>query len=485
MESIRQSWNKALEDARAKSPDAEVDSEVQATLRARAIHALKFFTFHPSTPSPVVSTALEEAFFASGVITSMFSSSKSPFPFMSTTGVRDAADVRYPDDTFSGFIKNLPVIPKDMLEQAKDIIDTLHRRGFLKDITFMDVLQELRDRPLSEPEMVACFKWWIKMYTQGSSTNLDYVRTQLLNAAVLSIEEKDKPSKIIPLSIIESFLNSRSIGSHILTDGPLPPHLLPVTISRNFDPASLVAAFGWRELSVVEWLRHLANPPAPHDAEHDLHLSPQWAERVLTALSRASQSLSKNRLDEVAGILREHECIPTSRGLKKPEEAYFQSAHVFSDLPVISLPSGAVVKGPLEKFLQTIGVRKHVELQIVFDRYAFRSLAVLSRNIADRIYRSMIKTGDWTIADLIKYLVDVQSTLTVTEMDRLRMTAAFPRERRDGEKLPENGKPPRHRASDLYEPLDVFRDLKLPVIDWGNQRKWRGGSEEGTFEVHL
>lgn len=368
MENIKQLWNEALTAARAIAPDKGVDPEIQTTLRNRAIHALKFFTFHPSTPSGVVSPALEEAFFACGVSTSLFSSTKTPFPIMSTSGVRDASEVRYPDASFAGFVQDLPVVPDDILKQARSIVDTLRARGLIKDITFMDVLQELRNRPLTETEMIACFKWWISMYTQGSHPNLDYVRTQLINAAVVSIEEKEKGGQIIPLSIIESFLNSRSSGALIPTDGPLPPHLLPVSISRNFDPSSLMAAFGWRELSILEWLRHTMNPPTPHDPEHDLHLSPPWAERVLNVLARASQSLPKSRQDEVAIILKDHACVPTSAGLKKPDEAYFQNAHVFPDLPIVTLPSGVVVKGPLEKFLQTIGVRKHVDLQIVFNR---------------------------------------------------------------------------------------------------------------------
>ncbi|RPD65851.1 hypothetical protein L226DRAFT_529987 [Lentinus tigrinus ALCF2SS1-7] len=466
MENVRVLWNDAVTAARASGPDSAINPEVQASLRNRAIHALKFFTFHPSTPSAVVSAALEDAFFACAVSTSLFSSVKSPFPLISTSGVRDASEVRYPDPAFSGFVQDLPVVPEEVLKQAKTMVDTLRTRGMIKEITFMDVLQELRNRPLSETEMIACFKWWIDMYTQGSHANLDYVRTQLLGAAVLSIEEKgDKNAQIVPLSVVESFLNSRSSGALIPTDGPLPPHLLPVVVSRHFDPSSLMAAFGWRELSIVEWLRHIANPPAPHDAEHDLHLSPQWAERVLNVLARASQSLPKSRQEEIASILKEHVCIPTSAGLKKPDEAYFQNAHIFHDLPVVTLPSGAAVKGPMEKFLQSVGVRKHVDLQIVFDR--------------------MIKTGDWTIAELIKYLVAVQSTLAPVEVERLRMTSAFPRERREDEKLPENGKPPRYRASELYEPLDVFRELKLPVIDWGTHPKWRSNSDEAKFLFNL
>lgn len=91
----------------------------------------------------------------------------------------------------------------------------------------------------------------------------------------------------------------------------------------------------------------------------------------------------------------------------------------------------------------------------------------------------MIKTGDWSIADLTKYLVAVQTTLAPEELERLRLTAAFPKEQSTNHPSTETGKIVRHKASDLYEPLDTFRELGLPVIDWGVRTKWRSSSEEG------
>lgn len=93
----------------------------------------------------------------------------------------------------------------------------------------------------------------------------------------------------------------------------------------------------------------------------------------------------------------------------------------------------------------------------------------------------MVKTGDWTIADLTKYLVSVQSTLTPSEIERLRLTAAFPKAQKTTDPAPAPGqkKVSRHRASDLYEPLEIFRELGLPLIDWGTQHKWKASSEEG------
>lgn len=91
----------------------------------------------------------------------------------------------------------------------------------------------------------------------------------------------------------------------------------------------------------------------------------------------------------------------------------------------------------------------------------------------------MVKTGNWTIAELMKYLVSVRSTLEDAEIERLRGTAAFPKE--PGSE-PENSmrkKVSRHLACHLYEPSAIFRKLCLPVLDWGKKQDWDESSEEG------
>jgi hypothetical protein len=90
----------------------------------------------------------------------------------------------------------------------------------------------------------------------------------------------------------------------------------------------------------------------------------------------------------------------------------------------------------------------------------------------------MIKTNEWTINDLTRYLVSVKANLDEEEIRRLRLTAAFPKE----QLAKESDSQPKHqrsRAGQLYEPLPVFRQLGLPLIDWGTQTKWRSNSEEG------
>jgi hypothetical protein len=95
----------------------------------------------------------------------------------------------------------------------------------------------------------------------------------------------------------------------------------------------------------------------------------------------------------------------------------------------------------------------------------------------------MIATGDWTTFDLVKYLVSVQSTLTDLEMGQLSETPAFLKEGAGREQSAAGTSPKvqRYRAKDLYEPIDIFRERGLPIIDWGANNEWRPESDEGKF----
>lgn len=95
----------------------------------------------------------------------------------------------------------------------------------------------------------------------------------------------------------------------------------------------------------------------------------------------------------------------------------------------------------------------------------------------------MIATGDWETSDLVKYLVSVRSTLTFQEMVHLSNTPAFLKEGAGKEQSAAGTSPNNqlYRAEDLYEPIDIFRELGLPTIDWGSNNQWSPESDEGKF----
>ncbi|KAJ7874669.1 hypothetical protein B0H14DRAFT_2717085 [Mycena olivaceomarginata] len=445
---VRDLWNGAIQ-----GTPSDKDLELQNWLKGRALHALKFFTFHQSTPSADVSSLLEASFFSCGP--------NQDFPLMSTVGVRTAAVVRFPDPRFN-FLKELPVLPEEVKAGASQMVEALRVRGLIKPILLQDVLSELRSRPLAEADMIACLKWWIESYTANPDPSMLPVRTELLNAAVLLIGNPGSAEEqIIQLSGIKTFVNPRSL---IPLDGPLPPHLLPMVVSKHLPSASIASSFPWTELSVAEWLRHICSPAVRGPKcplAFNLDLSPQWAERVLLVLAAAWPSLSNDAKIEIVAVLKNVPCVPTSGGLKIPEESYFVKADLFHDLPVVTLPSGTPIRPALERMLQALGVRKHVDLQVVFNR--------------------MIKTNEWSIFELTRYLVEVRSSLTPDEWTKLKMTAAFSKEASVGGKDQERKQ---YHAKQLYEPTDALRQLGLPVIDWG-QHKWKSSSDQAKLLFDL
>lgn len=354
IELIRDTW-----DANAKVFNQNpLPGELQSSLTSRAIHTLKFFTFHQSTPSAEVSNLLENAFFKCDPSNAL--------PLISTLGIRDACQARLPDPSFR-FLKQLPLIPEELASDP--MIVSLQNKGMIRTITFDDVLAELKSRPLPEDDMVACMKWWVSLYDPLSATRLAPVRMQLLEAAVLVVPSTSGEERIIPLHTIRTILNQRILNG-LPPDGPLPPHLLPTSVAKHFVLDDLKRGFSWTDLTIYDWLSHVCDPAvAKANPAYDIESSPEWAERVLSFIARNwGHGLSSALKQQIIDAMKTKACIPTSGGMKHPEEAYFSSADIFHDLPIVKLPSGNSLKGPMEKLLQDLEVRKHVDLQIIFNR---------------------------------------------------------------------------------------------------------------------
>lgn len=280
----------------------------------------------------------------------------------------NCGDIRMPEISLSSFVKNLPVVPQELISDAAPMLAVLQSRGLIKTITFDDVLKELNARPLSTREMISCLKWWIQISAEwkGDKQRLLTVQKTLVNAAILSVTSDKQVDRLTQLSSIQTYLPPKSI---VPVDGPLPQHLLPLEISKELDVKALESVFGWYELSVVDWLSHLCSLGGKAGTtDFDITVSAQWSERVLSVLSRGWPSLPAQSRDRIVAMLKDKTCIPTSSGMKTPEQSYFANVSIFQDLPIVTLPSGSSVRGPIERFLQALGVRKHVELQVLFDR---------------------------------------------------------------------------------------------------------------------
>jgi len=344
---------------------------------------------------------------------------------MSTRGPKNNAAVRFPNAALAEFVKDLPMLEPDHVKEAGEFVNGIRGRSLLQvslirwsrgklkilccslcscyrfssnqDITMSDVFLELQSRALPVDEMLACLKWWISV---SKHPNYDpSLLSRLLEAAMITIPSPDakdgsadSTSKIQPLVGVKYFLNAQRLQP----DLPLPETCLAYEVSKSLSANDLWTVFGWTELSLPDWLSYLiaisSGKEPSTDIETNLQLSSHFAEKVLGLVGRAWGSLPSHRQTEVVTLLSAIPCIPTRKGMKKPNDAYFSSVSLFEDLPIIELPSGVAVKGNLEKLLVALGVRKHVELQMVFDR--------------------LITAGNWSHVELLAYLANNKESLS-------------------------------------------------------------------------
>ena len=352
------------------------DKDARDRLTARALHALRFFTFKPSTPSAVVGQELESAFYAC-------STDNKQLPFISNVGVLSVKQVKLPDAVLQRFLPDLPTVTPETMTLASRSVARLQERGLLRNVMFDDVITQLGQRPLTEREMIECLQWWQSVASVDGYTPA--VRARLIDAAILLQDD----GKVVPLSLIQTIVKPQS--SSIPTDMPLPIHTLPYSVTKDLRGNSILSIFGWTELTVTQYIQFLIQSPMSGipgaTPDTDLRTSPVFAEKVLSMLGRAWQSMAANQQSAVADELKDVECIPTKAGFKKPGEAYFEKNLLFDDLPTIALPKTPSIKGGMEKMLLAIGVRKTVNLQLVFSRYAALYVSAIQANTACQTYR--------------------------------------------------------------------------------------------------
>lgn len=94
----------------------------------------------------------------------------------------------------------------------------------------------------------------------------------------------------------------------------------------------------------------------------------------------------------------------------------------------------------------------------------------------------MVQNSDWNAPDLARYLLNVklnEGGLAPNDVKSLRNIRCFKAEASSG--LHADFGDRRFRLCDLYPPLDDFRHLTLPVIDWAIEIPWDESSDEGEL----
>ncbi|PNY26469.1 Uncharacterized protein TCAP_03605 [Tolypocladium capitatum] len=427
-------------------PGKKISKESIAKFMPEALHTLKTFTFGDSTPSGQVGQIMEEAFWTCF--------KKASIEMYSSQGVLQTTQVRLGSDDLSSFVDSIPIVLEQMKESAfvRKLIDF----GLISHITVTDVKQELEAKALTKSQAINFISWVGKKSLSGE---LDPgSRSALLEVAVATAGDETDQGEIVALGSIENFQNVSKIPANL----PMPPTTIPFAFTVN-SPVAELQALGWEALEVLPWLRFLIETSRSGREEESITKSPKFAVQALTVLSKNWDLINARDREAVAYLVKGHPVIPTKLGMRLPIESFFPSVKLFDDLPVIQ--GCEKVK---EKFLVAVGVRKTVDLDTIFTRLLHASGESGQKK--------------WSHMELIKYLASVQNDIPSDDLVKLRDSKICPAEAGPKGMEPTKGTERLYKVSELFEPKDSLRALRLPIIQWpGPPGSFRPSSPEARF----
>ncbi|KAI9934128.1 hypothetical protein MW887_005201 [Aspergillus wentii] len=421
-----------------------------------AIHTANQFVFCESTPSSILGQTIEDAFW--------MCNKNASIEVLSTCGIIQSHQARIAPKDLS-FMDSIPVLPDEFVSGAKDFVKRLIDFGLVTDITVSDIKRELEASTLRSNQVVEFISW---LSRRAASSQLDAFSVQsILSVAVANDEDKDgNPTRLIVFADITTFLNPQRIPA----DLPLPLSVLPFKFTKTMGKHEL-EALGWAEIQIVPWIRWLINNAGNRNTlpeEQDITKTPSFSAQVLPVLSKQWESFSQPSKQTLVSLLQPQTVIPTKLGMKKPADTYFASVRLFKDLPVVH-----GLNSVKEKFLMALGVRKTVELGVIFERLLETTQPTAAEGSGNDQKR-------WSHVDLIRYLASVRDDIPANDIKRLKGASICTAEMNSDSKSAQRR---RYRIPELFEPKDSLRNLGLPIIEWPG--KYQSSSNEGKFLAML
>ncbi|KAL2815900.1 hypothetical protein BJX63DRAFT_430496 [Aspergillus granulosus] len=441
----------------AKAPSSKIRKGDIVGVLPEAIHTANQFVFRESTPSSVLGQIMEDAFWTCNKNASI--------EVLSTCGIVQNHEARIAAKDLT-FLDSIPVLPEEFTEGSKEFVKKLTALGLVTEVTVADVKRELEAQTLRSSQIIEFLAWLARRAVSGQLDS--YAVKSLLNVAVAnSDDEGGNPAGLIVFSGITLFLNPQRIPA----DLPLPPAVMPFKYTKSFQKREL-EALQWGELQVVPWLCWLVSNCGNRNVlplSQDITQTSSFAAQVLPVLSKQWDSFSPSAKQSVIDQLQPHAVIPTKVGMKRPEETYFPSVRLFDDLPIVH-----GLQGTKEKFLGALGVRKTVELGVIFERLL---------NTQDSVEGKPPSQAKWSHVDLIRYLTSVSNDIPASDIRRLKETSFCMAESSTTPGGSKTSERKRYKVQDLFEPDESLKALGLPIIDW--PVKYISNSLEGKFLTGL
>ncbi|CAF1131373.1 unnamed protein product [Adineta steineri] len=275
---------------------------------------IKSYSFQPTTPNEKVGIIVRSGFFASrnNILVPVKQTSTAKHLSLLPSAQAFLADSKYIHEFLS-----LPLVP---FELARNHFFTILKEYQLINIVNKSIIEtQLISSILLFNELIALLQW---LCIHGINDR-SYAKRILL---IVRFQETINS----PISFFKQ-INCYD-ASNISSILPLPLNVLPVSIAGHFSEEQLRHHLFLIPCTFKDLMEFYL-----HENQHYLFYDSKTATRLLSNLSKYSSHFSQSKWLEVKKILSDLKCIPTTEGMKLPNESYIPSHMLTPDSPAITL----------------------------------------------------------------------------------------------------------------------------------------------------
>ncbi len=434
----------SMQESSASRQDSSTQSSgAQATSKQSIKSLLKTFNFTDSTPAPHVCVALFREFL------DQLGEIKLPAQNGKLVSI---SQLRFVPREMQAFMKNCPQVPADLEEACGLFLKRLSSssssasKKILPTANYSDIIQfELRQRQLSQEEIISLIKWWSKNAPASADLNREFASSLKIvhahNQVTLSLAQ-------FVLLPAEELIALHTAEPDWLRFWPV--DCVPVRLAEEV--GDLLR--GLKVFSGAGWLESLAKSSAAQEA---IQSDRDRAERLLLFCSKLWNSASDFDQGRMASVLASLACIPVASGaLVLPRFCFFDDVAREGLLPADSVLafSSDVRRSRLSvKMLKAAGVQSHLPLERVLQSSSAASLST------------------------VQYLFKHREELSRSELEKIRNSAIFP-------SSSSGGTGALTVLSNLFAPNPVSNLLGLPRLSWTDPLP-REGTELAVFLEQL
>lgn len=362
---------------------------------------------------------------------------------------------------------SLPLVPYELSQNG--LIQALKDRDLIIEVDHELIESTITTMILLSNQFVEFLHW----LSNQKSEDKQFIKRLL---SLVRFRETHQ-STIITLEKLKNYDNF-----HVSSLLPLPSHVLPASVAAYLSREELQ-----KQLSLTPWLLKDFLHFYLLKNQQYLFTQENTATCLLSILSKHSGQLNKNDWNKLKTTLSNFQCIPTSQGMKIPNESYIPSSILSSDVPVITLnvPQNSDDDTDDEKQQSTIENLENPVSTEFLKRLGCRALNVQSFVHARSSLANPSASNSHSMKVLIQHLMEERDNMSEGDFNALKQSECL----RGTTLTPRKDSTRKYAPQDLHFPSVAIRLqwMTLPIIDWHDidprSREYAFLKEIGVREV--